>query len=291
MISFVTNYANFVGSDTLSFYAPFDDLVARFSVYNPLPRWMQLRGSSTAVVVLRSVANATRFEFSYKCTSSGHISVFGRHIGPFWFGLVLTASLLLFCSLFSTVVCYLREQRNRNRLLSLSRVSTYREQQELQEMEERTLSQLKALPARSYDYDSAGGEATDDCSICLESFQRGDTVRELPCKHCFHRSCIDEWFKRERFRRRTCPLCKGGALPAPGARAASPAGQGGAGEAPPEGAAAEAEAANNASDSEGPEAAVVPIVEGENDLERAQPVGAADAAETQPTPSVLGRGT
>lgn len=55
---------------------------------------------------------------------------------------------------------------------------------------------------------SAGGceEGGDtECSICLNEFDEGDTVRRLTnCGHCFHKSCIDLWL----LRRADCPLCK-----------------------------------------------------------------------------------
>jgi len=45
----------------------------------------------------------------------------------------------------------------------------------------------------------------DDCPICLENFQEGDTVRELKaCSHVFHKSCVDLWLLRSS----ECPLCK-----------------------------------------------------------------------------------
>jgi len=42
------------------------------------------------------------------------------------------------------------------------------------------------------------------CSICLAIFSQGDEARKLPCKHLFHRSCIDEWLTKQN----ACPMCR-----------------------------------------------------------------------------------
>eukprot|EP01053_Blabericola_migrator_P009889 Blabericola_migrator_1__9888@NODE_544_length_7726_cov_166_284763_g411_i0_p5_GENE_NODE_544_length_7726_cov_166_284763_g411_i0NODE_544_length_7726_cov_166_284763_g411_i0_p5_ORF_typecomplete_len161_score11_21zfRING_2/PF13639_6/2e14zfRING_11/PF17123_5/1_7e10zfC3HC4_2/PF13923_6/3e07zfrbx1/PF12678_7/4_6e07zfrbx1/PF12678_7/5_2e02zfC3HC4_3/PF13920_6/7_9e07zfRING_UBOX/PF13445_6/4_9e06zfRING_5/PF14634_6/1_9e05zfC3HC4/PF00097_25/4_6e05ProkRING_4/PF14447_6/83ProkRING_4/PF14447_6/0_00017zfANAPC11/PF12861_7/0 len=45
----------------------------------------------------------------------------------------------------------------------------------------------------------------DLCSICLEGFNPGDSVRVLPsCQHRFHQGCADLWL----LRRALCPNCK-----------------------------------------------------------------------------------
>ena len=36
-------------------------------------------------------------------------------------------------------------------------------------------------------------DAPQTCSICLESLAHGDRCRRLPCRHVFHRECIDTW--------------------------------------------------------------------------------------------------
>lgn len=45
----------------------------------------------------------------------------------------------------------------------------------------------------------------DPCAICLEEYEVGDRLRELPCKHFFHSQCIDPWFKDVHG---ICPVCR-----------------------------------------------------------------------------------
>jgi len=42
-----------------------------------------------------------------------------------------------------------------------------------------------------------------DCSICFEHNPEPELVRELPCKHQFHKDCIDKWLRVNN----TCPNC------------------------------------------------------------------------------------
>eukprot|EP00798_Chlamydomonas_sp_ICE-L_P015686 gene15686-21793_t len=61
----------------------------------------------------------------------------------------------------------------------------------------------------------AAGEHEDEdiegpqCTICLIEYEEGDPIRQLPCKHMFHKLCIDVWMQR----RSTCPMCRTSLLP------------------------------------------------------------------------------
>lgn len=44
----------------------------------------------------------------------------------------------------------------------------------------------------------------ENCAVCIENYKPKDVVRILPCKHIFHRLCIDPWLLEHR----TCPMCK-----------------------------------------------------------------------------------
>jgi hypothetical protein len=42
------------------------------------------------------------------------------------------------------------------------------------------------------------------CAICLEDFCEGETIKTLPCFHCFHDEHISTWLMQSQ----KCPLCK-----------------------------------------------------------------------------------
>ena len=55
---------------------------------------------------------------------------------------------------------------------------------------------------------SGGGEQHQTCSVCLEPYHVGETVRTIPCFHTFHKACIDPWLAQ----RAECPVCKHSAI-------------------------------------------------------------------------------
>ncbi|KAM9849932.1 LOW QUALITY PROTEIN: E3 ubiquitin-protein ligase RNF130 [Aulostomus maculatus] len=42
------------------------------------------------------------------------------------------------------------------------------------------------------------------CAVCIEAYQLNDVVRILPCKHVFHKVCVDPWLNEHCI----CPMCK-----------------------------------------------------------------------------------
>jgi len=41
------------------------------------------------------------------------------------------------------------------------------------------------------------------CAVCISDFSTGELLRQLPCRHNFHKCCIDKWLLRNK----RCPLC------------------------------------------------------------------------------------
>jgi hypothetical protein len=50
---------------------------------------------------------------------------------------------------------------------------------------------------------AAAGERSA-CAVCQEPFRSADEVLKLPCRHCYHASCLAAWLQRQA----SCPLCR-----------------------------------------------------------------------------------
>ncbi|KAL4711416.1 hypothetical protein ACJJTC_016170 [Scirpophaga incertulas] len=57
---------------------------------------------------------------------------------------------------------------------------------------------VKNIPEVVVDNDSTS------CPICLKLFQKGEKVKELPCRHGFHAECILTWLAKTN----SCPFCR-----------------------------------------------------------------------------------
>eukprot|EP00252_Welwitschia_mirabilis_P014238 TRINITY_DN31331_c0_g1_i1.p1 TRINITY_DN31331_c0_g1~~TRINITY_DN31331_c0_g1_i1.p1 ORF type:complete len:139 (+),score=27.52 TRINITY_DN31331_c0_g1_i1:15-431(+) len=71
-----------------------------------------------------------------------------------------------------------------------------------------SLSQIQQLPRSCKSM--AESNDTEECAVCLQQFQRGETCITLqPCGHFFHYKCAAEWL----FLRPICPLCRATVIP------------------------------------------------------------------------------
>jgi hypothetical protein len=48
------------------------------------------------------------------------------------------------------------------------------------------------------------------CSICCENVKSNEFLRKLPCKHKFHKKCVDKWLNNllKKSENTSCPLCR-----------------------------------------------------------------------------------
>ncbi|ULU13433.1 hypothetical protein L3Y34_016141 [Caenorhabditis briggsae] len=49
-----------------------------------------------------------------------------------------------------------------------------------------------------------GEEEDDTCTVCLNNFEAGESIRKLPCNHLFHPECIYKWLDINK----KCPMCR-----------------------------------------------------------------------------------
>ncbi|KAL7859077.1 hypothetical protein SRHO_G00142240 [Serrasalmus rhombeus] len=66
----------------------------------------------------------------------------------------------------------------------------------------KAISQLQVRTIRKGDQETESD--FDNCAVCIESYKPNDVVRILPCRHLFHKGCVDPWLVDHR----TCPMCK-----------------------------------------------------------------------------------
>jgi len=43
------------------------------------------------------------------------------------------------------------------------------------------------------------------CPICIQEYAKNDVIRQLPCDHHFHKTCVDPWIVNYRG---DCPMCR-----------------------------------------------------------------------------------
>uniref|UniRef100_A0A3Q2PFM0 RING-type domain-containing protein n=1 Tax=Fundulus heteroclitus TaxID=8078 RepID=A0A3Q2PFM0_FUNHE len=87
-------------------------------------------------------------------------------------------------------------------------VEVFLEQQPLLPKQD-VLKRMSSLKTKRYRQpkpwcDPSQQAETENCAVCLEPFNNNQCLRVLPCRHEYHRDCIDPWLLLQH----TCPLCK-----------------------------------------------------------------------------------
>ncbi|XP_016418242.1 RING finger protein 150-like [Sinocyclocheilus rhinocerous] len=75
-------------------------------------------------------------------------------------------------------------------------------QRRLGDAAKKAISQLQVRTIRKGDQETESD--FDNCAVCIEGYKANDVVRILPCRHLFHKGCVDPWLVDHR----TCPMCK-----------------------------------------------------------------------------------
>ncbi|XP_066488655.1 RING finger protein 150 [Tiliqua scincoides] len=77
-----------------------------------------------------------------------------------------------------------------------------RNQRRLGDAAKKAIGKLQVRTIRKGDKETESD--FDNCAVCIEGYKPNDVVRILPCRHLFHKSCVDPWLLDHR----TCPMCK-----------------------------------------------------------------------------------
>ncbi|KAJ8269602.1 hypothetical protein COCON_G00122090 [Conger conger] len=77
-----------------------------------------------------------------------------------------------------------------------------RNQRRLGDAAKKAISKLQVRTIRKGDKETESD--FDNCAVCIEGYKPNDVVRILPCRHLFHKICVDPWLLDHR----TCPMCK-----------------------------------------------------------------------------------
>ncbi|XP_031569069.1 E3 ubiquitin-protein ligase Iruka-like [Actinia tenebrosa] len=61
---------------------------------------------------------------------------------------------------------------------------------------------IEALPTIIIDQEQV--DAKTECAVCQEQFHLSEGVKGLPCRHLYHKDCIEPWLKLHD----SCPICR-----------------------------------------------------------------------------------
>lgn len=129
---------------------------------------------------------------------------------------ILSILLVIICCLFVSIIFQWKQLRRQQRLANQRRL----QQRQILVVDKAFISKLplRTFSSSGIAANSDGGNHTvinisqeqqhpsyDTCPICLDDFEDGDQLRELPCGHDYHQDCIHPWLEE---RSVLCPMCK-----------------------------------------------------------------------------------
>jgi len=136
--------------------------------------------------------------------------VFGFSFGLGMFALTGGIVIISLC-IISTLICFCRRHRQARRLRRWQLEHPNRAPP-MELMPRLPLinygasdEEVAKLPTAKFSHDYIPDEDNQKpaCAICLNEYEDGDPLIELPCKHYFHQHCGKTWLKRQN----RCPLC------------------------------------------------------------------------------------
>lgn len=69
-------------------------------------------------------------------------------------------------------------------------------------------TKIEKLPTFTFHPDNVCGMDENDCRVkclvCQFAYEKDEALRKLPCEHCFHSECVDQWLQTKD----CCPYCR-----------------------------------------------------------------------------------
>lgn len=173
-----------------------------------------LINSEKAQLIKDSISNSNDSYTQYTISVTGTI-LYGIFIVMFS---CCMGSLCFYCTTMCSCICCILclnscctdsgdnpgtyDGRNREELVE----SIMRRLQEMEESHEARIAygsnRTNALPVKVYRKKDG---VEDNCAVCVDEIEDGESVKKLPCGHVYHAQCIDEWLTNYSS---LCPLCK-----------------------------------------------------------------------------------
>ncbi|CAG8449523.1 7434_t:CDS:1 [Acaulospora colombiana] len=97
------------------------------------------------------------------------------------------------------------EEQSRNKLSRKASTRSTRSQRSLRAIDNAAIIYSSPNADTTSSDHISNSETRETCAICLDDFDDGDEIRELPCRHWYHVECIDPWLT---MKSSSCPLCK-----------------------------------------------------------------------------------
>ncbi|KAG2241875.1 hypothetical protein Bca4012_084653 [Brassica carinata] len=65
-------------------------------------------------------------------------------------------------------------------------------------------SAVDGLPTVKVSKDTTLKDEMNQCAVCMDEFEDGGDVKQMPCKHVFHQDCLMPWLQLHN----SCPVCR-----------------------------------------------------------------------------------